>query len=136
MTALLDTGVLLAAIAANDDQHDVAVLALEEEQDALLPDVVLPELAYLILRDMNYGALASFLRSVVAGELTLVVVTTEDLARATEIMLQYASARVDFVDCVIVAMAERLHITRILTLDRRHFSLFRPRHCPVFDLLP
>jgi hypothetical protein len=33
-------------------------------------------------------------------------------------------------------MAERLNVRRILTLDRRHFELIRPRHCPAFELLP
>ncbi len=51
-------------------------------------------------------------------------------------MQQYADARVDFVDCVIVAMAERLNIKRILTGDRRHFFLFRPRHCQTFEVIP
>lgn len=136
MTALLDTGVLLAAMAQNDDQHEVSNLALEEEDNSLLPDVVLPELAYLVLRDIGYPALVTFLRALASGELPVVTVTTDDLSRAAEILEQYADARVDFVDCVIVAMAERLSITRILTLDRRHFSLFRPRHCLTFQILP
>ena len=51
-------------------------------------------------------------------------------------MSRYADARIDYVDCMIVALAERLGVTRILTLDQRHFRLFRPRHCPAFELLP
>jgi hypothetical protein len=33
-------------------------------------------------------------------------------------------------------MAERLNITKILTIDRRHFSMFRPIHCDPFEILP
>ena len=36
----------------------------------------------------------------------------------------------------IMALAERLNIHHILTLDRRDFRAMRPRHCPVFELLP
>lgn len=36
----------------------------------------------------------------------------------------------------IVAIAERLNVRRILTLDRRHFSVIRPQHCAAFELLP
>lgn len=133
MTALLDTGVLLAAIAENDDQHVISALALDEEDDVLLPDVVLPELAYLLLRDVGYPVLVRFLRAVAEGELRLVTLTTADVDRAAAILDQYADA---LVDCVIVAMAERLNVVRVLTLDRRHFSLFRPRHCAAFELLP
>ncbi len=34
--------------------------------------------------------------------------------------------KIDFVDCSIVAMAERLNITRIMTVDQCDFGLFRP----------
>jgi len=40
------------------------------------------------------------------------------------------------VDASIVAVGERLRINTILTTDRRHFSLFRPRHCRSFTILP
>lgn len=136
MSALVDTGVLLAAIAENDDLHDICALALEEEPAPLLPYLVLPELAYLILRDIGYPPLVQFLQAVAAGDLPLVASTPADLERAAQLLAQYADARVGFVDCVIVAMAERLNITRILTVDRRHFMLFRPKHCRAFDLLP
>ncbi|MFN4862237.1 MAG: VapC toxin family PIN domain ribonuclease, partial [Pseudanabaena sp.] len=45
-------------------------------------------------------------------------------------------SQLDFVDAVIVAIAERLRITRVLTLDRRDFSIMRPRHCDYFEILP
>jgi predicted nucleic acid-binding protein len=40
------------------------------------------------------------------------------------------------VDALIVAMAERLNIIRLLTLDRRDFQIIRPKHCGSFELLP
>jgi len=136
MTALVDTGVLLSAIAENDDLYDICALALEEEPDPLLPEVVLPELGYLLLRDIDYPTLIQFLRSVGAGDLPLISLTPADVERAAEILEQYADTHVDFVDCAIVALAERLNVTRVLTVDRRHFTLFRPRHCPAFELIP
>ncbi len=136
MTALLDTGLLLASMAENDNLHEIAVIALEEEPDPILPDVVLPELGYMVLREIGYPALIAFIRAVAAGELPLESIALADLARAADILEKYADSRVDFVDCVIVAMAERLNVTRILTVDRQHFSLFRPKHCPAFEILP
>lgn len=127
---------LLAAIAENDDLHAVCALALEEEPEPLLPEVVLPELAYLMLRDVDYPTLVQFLRSIGAGDVPLISLTPADVERAAEMLEQYADAHVDFVDCAIVALAERLNVTRILTVDRRHFTLFRPRHCSVFELIP
>jgi uncharacterized protein len=40
------------------------------------------------------------------------------------------------VDASIVAAAERLGITDVATVDRRHFGVVRPRHVDAFTLLP
>jgi predicted nucleic acid-binding protein len=71
-----------------------------------------------------------------AGELTVLQTTAEDLNRAADLLDKYADSKVDFVDCVIAAMAERLKLQRILTIDRRHFGLFRPKHCQFFEIVP
>jgi predicted nucleic acid-binding protein len=136
MTALLDTGFLLAVIDADDSLHAACTSALERESAPLLPDVVLPELAYLILRELGYPALTTLLRSVATGELIQVKSTLHDLERAAELLEKYADSRVDFVDCAIVAMAERLNLPKILTVDRRHFTIFRPKHCDYFEIAP
>ena len=136
MAALLDTGFLLAVIDADDNLHAACVAALESETNPILPDVVLPELAYLILRELGYPTLTKFLRAVAAGEMAQVQSTPPDLARAAELLEKYADNKVDFVDCVIVAMAERLNLTRVLTVDRRHFTVFRPKHCEYFEIAP
>lgn len=39
-------------------------------------------------------------------------------------------------DASIVALAERLQLGEIATLDRRHFSVVRPAHIDAFTLLP
>jgi predicted nucleic acid-binding protein len=70
------------------------------------------------------------------GELALKRTTDEDLSRTVEILTKYADSRIDFVNWVIAAMAERLKIETILTVDRRHLQLFRPRHCLHFHILP
>lgn len=136
MAALIDTGFLLAVIDADDNLHAACAAALELETNPILPDVVLPELAYLILRELGYATLTSFLRSVAAGELTQAQSTPQDLARAADILEKYVDNKVDFVDCAIVAMAERLNLTKVLTVDRRHFAIFRPNHCAYFEIAP
>lgn len=59
-----------------------------------------------------------------------------DLPRIIELMRQYADSDIGFVDASLVAVAERLGIRRVLTLDRRHFGLIRPRHCPALEIVP
>lgn len=41
-----------------------------------------------------------------------------------------------FVDASVVAVAERLGERQVATLDRRHFSVVRPRHVKAFRLVP
>ena len=77
-----------------------------------------------------------FLDTLVAGELVMIAPELEDLSRTGEILEKYSDSKVDFVDCCIVAMAERLGISRILTVDQRHFRLFRPKHCEYFEIEP
>ena len=136
MAPLADTGFLLAVLANDDPRHEVCVETLRREPQILVCDVVLPELAYLVLRDLNHRMLATFLRSVGVGRVTYLSTTRAELVRAADLIEQYADARIDFVDCVIVAMAERLNITRILSVDRRHLTMIRPKHCAYFEILP
>jgi hypothetical protein len=58
------------------------------------------------------------------------------LARTAEVLEKYADSKIDFVDCMIMAMAERLNIKRIMTVDQRHFQILRPQHCPAFEIVP
>jgi len=136
MTALLDTGFLLALIDADDQLHSSCVAGLQSEPHPVLPDVVLPELSYLILRELGHSVLAKFLRAVASGELVQAHSVPEDLLGAADLLEKYADNKVDFVDCAIVAMAERMNVSKILTVDRRHFTMFRPRHREYFEISP
>jgi len=62
--------------------------------------------------------------------------TELDLRRTIEILDQYRDAEFGMVDAATMAIAERLKIEVILTLDRRDFGLFRPKHCAAFRLVP
>jgi hypothetical protein len=48
-------------------------------------------------------------------------------------MARYADARIGFVDA---ALAERTGAIRIDTLDRRDFSVVRPRNAAAFEVMP
>ncbi len=135
--SLIDTGFLFAVFDHRDSQHEKCQRVFQREiVTAILPDVVLPEIAYLILREMKVTTLIELLRAVANGEYMVERTTAGDLERAAGILEQYHDNNIDLVDAVIVAMAERLDITRILTVDRRHFGAFRPAHCDAFEILP
>ena len=134
---LLDSSFLYALFQKDDKRHEQArEFAAASRMPTLVPGVVLPEVTFLMVRDGGIPAAAAFLQGVQETALRLECLTTGDVTRAREIMLKYADAQFDFVDCVIMSMAERLDITQVCTFDRRDFAMFRPTHCEYFDLLP
>ena len=76
--SLIDTGFLYAISDKSDARHEACVTTFESEQNALLPEIVLPELAYLILRKGNYPSLIKLLRSIAAGELQIIKTEISD----------------------------------------------------------
>lgn len=77
-----------------------------------------------------------FIASMTTNTVQVESVTTEDLRRVHQILEGYADNQLDFTDAAIVAIAERLGITRVYTLDQRDFSIIRPKHCDYFELVP
>ncbi len=136
MSALMDTGFLLALLDVGDKLHDACQMALAQEPNPVMPSVVIPELAYMALRSGEYAPFIDFMRSIANGETPMVFVERSDFARTADLMEKYADSKIDFVDCAIAAVAERLNISRILTVDQRDFRILRPKHVPAFEILP
>ncbi len=137
MALLLDTGAFYAAADQRDRWHLPVRRLLEAAREPLLtPATVLTETCYLLREALGPGAERKFLRDIGTGRYGLVHLTPPDTLRAAELLEKYEDLRLDFVDASLVAVAERLQITRIATTDRRDFSLIRPAHCERFDILP
>jgi len=137
MAVLLDSGFLFASLNSSEAEHQSTIRVLENIREPIvLPVPAITEVAYLLARDINNEAAADFIASLAASELIVETPHEEDYSRSAEILRRYADAKVDFVDALIVAIAERLNITRILTLDRRDFQMIRPKHCSSFELFP
>lgn len=134
---LSDTGPLYAAADQDDAHHDAVRRFLERNREPILvPITVLPEVCYFLDRELGTAAEARFIQAFTRGELLLEQVLPNDMTRCVELMQQYADTRIGFVEASVVAVAERLGITRVLTIDRRHFGAIRPRHTAAFELLP
>jgi uncharacterized protein len=79
---------------------------------------------------------AGFLTGVADGGFEPVDLTAADYARMAELVQQYADMHLGTTDASVIALAERLGITEVATIDRRHFTTVRPRHVEAFTLLP
>jgi hypothetical protein len=91
---------------------------------------------YLLGRRLGPAAEESFVRALAQGELQVEPMAEDDWSRAADLMAAYADLPLGFVDASIVAMAERLGVTTLLTTDRRHFGVVRPRHVERLALAP
>ncbi|MCB9430411.1 MAG: PIN domain-containing protein [Ardenticatenaceae bacterium] len=137
MSQLLDTGFLYALLNRKESRHaDVMRASQTVRGKIFLPTVVTTEVAYLVQRDLGSEALAEFLEMLATETFVLVEPLPEDFSRAATVVRQYTDSQIDFVDAILVAIAERLNIKRVLTIDTRHFRMFRPKHCDAFQLLP
>jgi predicted nucleic acid-binding protein len=136
MIAIADTSFVLAVGNKNDAQHKICVEVFQQQQIVYLPQSTLAEIAYMLGRSGGNLEVAGFLLRLSKTKYRVLPLAPEDLYRTAEILQQYADSRVDFVDATIVTVAERLKITRSLTLDRRDFGLVHPRHSAYFEILP
>jgi uncharacterized protein len=137
MAILLDTSFIVALHNPKDKNHTSATRFLSGNPNIyLLPEVVLTEAAFLIHRAGGLPASLRFLDRLVTVSANLQSLMLADLQRARAIMATYPEADLDFVDCSLMALSERLNITQICTFDRRDFSIFRPQHCDYLELLP
>jgi predicted nucleic acid-binding protein len=136
---IVDTGPLAAAVLHNDEDHracvDLFTSAHLSGEQLVVPSFVVPEACYLIQREAGPKIEVDFVRSLAAGDFT---VAERDLAleRIGELMEKYADLPLGLADASVVAMAEELGAREIATLDRRDFSVVRPRHTSSFHLLP
>ena len=136
-STLADTSFVYAVMDRSSREHEQALAFYDGFADPiLLPAITLSELAYLINRLGGNRLVVTVIRAIRESQITLVDLTEADYDRVLAILEKYSDSRIDFVDACIMAMAERLNITRVLTFDRRDFGLYRPLHCDAFELLP
>lgn len=132
-----DTGALYALVDASDRWHAPVVAWWGgAARSVVVPVTVLPEVADLLATRIGPAAEEAFVRSIVDGELAVEPLETDDTRRAAELMRRYADLPLGFVDATVVAVAERLGARELLTTDRRHFGVVRPRHARAFALVP
>jgi uncharacterized protein len=134
---LADTGPLVAVANARDQHHASCRELLETHPGPLaVPAPVVVEVCQLLAARKGTDAEAAFLASLGAAELDVVNLYPADYTRAGELVKRYADLPLGAVDATVIAVAERLGVTEVATLDRRHFTVVRPAHTDAFTLLP
>jgi predicted nucleic acid-binding protein len=132
---LVDAGPLVALIDAADPEHDACVEAAGGIREPLL--TVWPALteAMHLLRG-SWQAQRNLWSRLETAALVLAPLDIDDAARMRQLMEKYRDLPMDLADAALVRVAERDDLTRIFTLDRRHFSIYRPGRRRRFAILP
>jgi predicted nucleic acid-binding protein len=134
---LLDTSGLLAAIDESQRAHRDCVSALQASAGPLLlSPFVLAELDYLLGRHVGASAQAALLEDVARGAYQLERFDANDVARAAQVIERFADLQIGIADASLVVLAERHGVSRILTLDVKHFSVLRIGERKRFTLVP
>lgn len=132
---LVDAGPLVALLDLADPDHEACVETLKTLRDPLI--TVWPaftEAMYLLGRSwIAQKALWSRLET---DALTLAPLDETDAPRMRELMEKYRDLPMDLADAALVRVAERESLTQIFTLDRKHFSIYRPGRRKRFSVVP
>lgn len=136
MIAVADSSFVVAVAVHNDAGHLRCVAVHQQQRLIYVPQTTLAEVTYFLHKQGGNKMVASFIRGLPNTKYRLIPLEDKDLLRTADLLDKYHDTRLDFVDATIAAVAERLKITRLLTLDHRDFGLVRPRHVDRFELLP
>ena len=133
--ALVDAGPLVAVLDRSDPHHAACLAALRALPAPLLTVwPVLTEAVYLL--GASWPAQRELLGYVTDGALRLLPLTEEDVPRIRDLMHKYRDLPMDLADAALVRVAERDRISRVFTLDRRDFQVYRPAGLGRFSLIP
>ena len=135
LEVLADTSGIIALLDKGDCHH-TAALKIIKIYTIIVPATILPEVDYLTNKYLGEPVARTFLQDLTDEYFVFLPVDVSDLKQALKVMTCYQGVRLGLVDASLVALAERYRIPRILTIDRRHFSLIKPETMEYLELLP
>jgi len=134
---IVDAGPLYAYVDSDDAYHRASLQLLEEHPGPLVvPTLVIAGAAHLIGSRLGAYAEVRFLGDLAGGAFHIEPVQPVEWLRIAELVHTYRNLPLGTVDASVVACAERLGAVEVATVDRRDFSVVRPRHVATFTLLP
>lgn len=122
---LLDTGPLVGLLHGRDDHHQTAIDAITRSVDRGRAIVTVWEVvgeAFTLIRTRLSATRHSVPAMVVldwaeAGGATIVQSTDADQRRAAHILRSCSDLRLSYVDALVLAIADRLGVEEVLTVD-------------------
>lgn len=121
-TVLVDSGFTIALFDPHDPWHDSAKKTLPKLKASLRTvwPVIVETSFFLGPKGKN-----SFLRWIERGAMSVCAIEVTDLGPLVAILNRYADQRIDLADACLIWLAGREKTNRVLTTDRRDFSIYR-----------
>jgi len=136
MRIIMDTSCVLGLVDRGCKKHEqIKKIVMDDRNDIIIPSPVIPEACYMLNKKFGPEVELRFIDNIACVELQVEVLEFKDVLRVPEIIRKYESLNIGFVDAAVTAIAERLSINKILTLDSRHFNKVIPRGFDYFELM-
>lgn len=120
---LVDASALVALLDFDDVNHGRVVETLKTIRDPLI--TIWPALTEAMhLVGDSFRAQEALCDMVTDGVLSLAQVEGAEMPRVKALMAKYHDLPMDFADAILIRVAERDRLTRIVTFDR-HFAIYR-----------
>jgi len=125
----------VALIHADDRHHASCREALEGIREPLATVwPVITEGMYLL--DFSSDAQDALWWLLERDAVKILPLDATDVPRMRELMRKYRDLPMDLADAALVRTAERERISRVFTIDRRDFEVYRPRGIRRFTIVP
>ena len=133
---LTDAGPLIAIIDADEPDHEVCLVTLDQVSLPLVTTwPAFTEAMYLLTRVGGLTGQRALWRLVHSRRLVLADLSSSAVERSAKLMDQYADRPMDLADATLVALAEEQNDRRIFTLDS-DFHVYRMRGRQRFEVIP
>jgi predicted nucleic acid-binding protein len=137
MEAIIDTSAIISLVdRSSEHHHSLADIINKDDYRLIIPSPVIPEACYMLNKKFGISVEIQFIEEIISVNFHIEIIKFLDLARIVEILKKYNSLDIGYVDGAIVAIAERLKINRIFTLDRKHFNSLIPLGFDYFEIYP
>jgi uncharacterized protein len=137
MEAIIDTSAIVGLVDKSCQQHErITDIIKKTDIDLIVPSPVIPEACYMLNKKFGHYIEIKFIEEIISVNFHLEIIKFLDLVRIVEILKKYSTLDIGYVDGAIVAIAERLKINRIITLDRKHFNSLVPLGFDYFEIYP
>ncbi len=132
---LIDTGPIVAFFDKDDRYHSLCIEILKEIREPLVTTwPILTESFYLL--NFSWEVQNSLWLFIQRGGVEIYPIEKELFTRCQTLMRQYKDLPMDLADATLVALADVLGVSKILTLDHKDFSIYRFKQKRRFTLIP